>query len=224
MIIVDSNEPVDIIAELQMAGIEVEIAQLRPAADYIVGRFAIERKSSNDFYSSIYNSRLFKQLKRLNDMEDYKPVLAIHGPIPCTHKWIRIRGRPVKSSLSSDDKSKRERTAMAAFSTAINSYDRMSLVTFKSQEQFVKFIVDLHYRQTQKSRKPNKKMKAETIEEVKWNIFCQFPGIGPKGSTILQKSGISILELAMMDPIDVAERFDGIGIKRATMISKALTE
>ena len=127
-------------------------------------------------------------------------------------------------AASDDDKAKRERTAMAAFSTTVNSYDRMSLVTFKSQEQFVKFIIDLHYRQTQKSRKPNKKMKAETIDEVKWNIFCQFPGIGPKGSTILQKSGITILELAMMDPKDIAAKFDGIGIKRAELISKTLTE
>ncbi len=222
MIIVDSNEPADIVAELQMAGIEVEIAQLRPAADYIVGRFAIERKSNTDFYSSIYNSRLFSQLKRLNDMEEYKPLLAVHGPIPCTHKWIRIRGRPVKASLSNDDKAKRERTAMAAFSTTINSYDRMSLVTFKSQEQFVKFIIDLHYRQTQKAKRPVHKKKADSIKDVKWNIMSQLPGIGSKGATTLANSELSIVELGQLSPKELQKMFEGIGPKRAELIHTVL--
>lgn len=220
--LVDSNEPGDIIAELGLAGIPVEVTQLRPAADYIIGKFAIERKSNNNFYQSIYSRQLFDQLKRLNDMEEYKPILAIHGPIPCTHKWMRARGRPVKLSLSNDEKAQKERTAMSAFATSVNSYDRVSLITFKSQEQFIKFIVDLYYRQTQKAKKPSAKKRAETVGDIKWNMFCQFPGIGSKGATTLLKSELTINQLADMEPDEIAKRFSGIGLKRAKAIVEIL--
>jgi len=220
--LVDSNEPGDIIAELGMAGIPVEVTQLRPAADYIVGRFAIERKSNNDFYQSIYSGRLFEQLKNLNDMEEYKPILAVHGPIPCNHKWMRVRGRPIKLSLTKDEKAQKERTAMSAFSTSVNSYDRVSLITFKSQEQFIKFIVDLYYRQTQKAKRPVKKRKADSIKDIKWNIVSQLPGIGSKGSDTLVNSDLSIVELGQLSPKELQESFEGIGPKRAELIHTVL--
>ena len=224
-LLVDVSEPRDIIAELSYAGIPVEVVKL-DVGDYVVGHFLIERKESKDFLNSIYDSRLFRQLKEMNDQEEFKPVLIVHGPIPPRNKWIRVgkSSRPIKVSLSEEEKERRLRRIIAGLSTALNSYPRVSVLLLKDLEHFCLFLIDLYYRQTEhKSRKPVVKRKAESIEDYKWNIFSQFPGIGSKGATTLLESGISILELASMSPEEIQKRFRGIGKKRATLIHQILT-
>lgn len=223
-LLVDISEPKDIIAELNYAGIPVEVVKL-DVGDYVVGHFLIERKESKDFLNSIYDSRLFRQLKEMNDQEEFKPILIVHGPIPPRNKWIRVgkSSRPIKVSLSEEEKERRLRRIIAGLSTALNSYPRVSVLLLKDTDQFCRFLIDLYYRQTEhKSRKPVVKRKAESIEDYKWNIFSQFPGIGPKGSTTLVESGLSIHELAHLSPEEIAKHFKGIGIKRAKMIHKIL--
>lgn len=217
MILVDSSEPYDIPAELGIAGVPTDITKL-DVGDYVIGRFIIERKSSNDFYQSIYNRRIFDQLKRLNDLEDYKPILCVHGPFPPGHKWMRIKGRPIKLSLTKDEKGQKERTGISVLSTAVNSYHRVSILLLKSEEQFIKFIVDLYYRQTQKAKKPSAKKKADSLEQIKFNIFCQIPLVGSKGAQTLAKSDKSIIELSQMSVEDLCKNFNGIGKKRAEML------
>ena len=64
-VIVDSNEPKDIVFAFEQAGLKVDTTSLKPYCDYILGDLAIERKSSQDFYSSVYSNRLFKQMNEL---------------------------------------------------------------------------------------------------------------------------------------------------------------
>jgi len=222
-LLVDVSEPGDIVSELTYAGIPVKVVKL-DIGDYVVGKYLIERKESRDFLSSIYDNRLYRQLKIMTDRPDLKPLLIVHGPIPPRNKWMRIGRRPIKVSLSKEEKERRLRTMIAGLSTALNSYPRLSVLFFKNQDQFCRFIIVPYYRQSErKSKKPVVKKKAETIEDHKWNIFSQLPGIGSKGATTLLESGISILELASMSPEELQERFKGIGKKRAALIQKILT-
>lgn len=223
MIYADSNEPADIIDAITSAGIQVEIRQLRPASDYVCGNLAIERKSSQDFYSSIYSNRLFKQLYELHSMEQYKPVLCIHGSIPVTSKWIRgPTGKPMELKTSAEETKKKTKTAIATISTALKAYPRLSVLMFKNEEQFIMFIIDYYFRMTKETEKPVLKKRVETMEDIKFAIFSQFPGVGSKGSKTMIDSKITIAELCNMTAEEIKNKFQGIGDKRSESIFEIL--
>lgn len=66
LVVVDTSEPIDMVALLAREGVEVERQRLAPA-DYVVGPIAIERKSVADFHASMIDKRLFEQLGRLKE-------------------------------------------------------------------------------------------------------------------------------------------------------------
>jgi len=78
-IIVDNRERnMEILEGLAGSGIMLEFAQL-PVGDYIISkRMCVERKTVQDFESSIMNSRVFDQLDRLSH-EFGKPILILEG-------------------------------------------------------------------------------------------------------------------------------------------------
>src|SRR5207245_10479012 len=65
--------------ELRSKGASVEFRVLE-VADYIVGEYAVERKSTRDFVSSLFSGRLFNQAYRIG--EDYR------------HKILVVEGKP----------------------------------------------------------------------------------------------------------------------------------
>ena len=65
MIYINSHEPKDI-ADYLRGKTEITVKNFTPA-DYIIGDIGIERKTINDFLSSLVQKRLFEQLSRLKD-------------------------------------------------------------------------------------------------------------------------------------------------------------
>lgn len=65
-VVVDANEPLEIVDLLASKGVDVERRRLAPA-DYVVGPIGIERKSVGDFHASMIDKRLFEQLVRLKE-------------------------------------------------------------------------------------------------------------------------------------------------------------
>jgi ERCC4-type nuclease len=63
---IDLHEPNIIRTKLLEKGVELEVKKLVPG-DYIIGKIGIERKTLQDFFSSMVKKRLFEQLKRLKD-------------------------------------------------------------------------------------------------------------------------------------------------------------
>ncbi len=64
---------------LRDLGARVEL-RLLDVADYVIGDRAIERKTIDDFASSLFSGRLFEQAKRL--VESYvSPVMVIEGDL-----------------------------------------------------------------------------------------------------------------------------------------------
>ncbi|MEM2932687.1 MAG: ERCC4 domain-containing protein [Candidatus Pacearchaeota archaeon] len=79
MIIADKRERNSaIIAELKARGINIE-EKVLPIGDYIVGNTIIERKSLNDFISSMLNKRLIKQLKDLKESKFKYKLIILEG-------------------------------------------------------------------------------------------------------------------------------------------------
>jgi ERCC4-type nuclease len=79
IIIVDFRERTSKIPELIVKkGASVKFNQLT-LGDYIISeRIAVERKTAHDFIKSIYDGRLFEQLKNLSDNYEI-PILIVEG-------------------------------------------------------------------------------------------------------------------------------------------------
>jgi len=75
IIIVDNREKNSlVISELIKRNNIIEFAQL-PVADYIINNTAIERKTINDFKSSIIDKRIFSQLNELKQYPNHLLIL-----------------------------------------------------------------------------------------------------------------------------------------------------
>ncbi len=78
-LIVDANEPEDIPEKLRDLGVEFEVKKIAPG-DYVLGPVGIERKSLNDFFSSLVKKRLFEQVQRLRDAYP-QPLVILEGDL-----------------------------------------------------------------------------------------------------------------------------------------------
>lgn len=79
-VVADTREgPSGVPGILRDLGARVEL-RLLDVADYVIGDRAIERKTIDDFASSLFSGRLFEQAKRL--VESYvSPVMVIEGDL-----------------------------------------------------------------------------------------------------------------------------------------------
>ena len=76
-LVMDSNEPEDLLELLRDLGVEVERRKIAPG-DYVVGPIGIERKALYDFFNSLVRKRLFEQVRRLR--ESYpQPLVILEG-------------------------------------------------------------------------------------------------------------------------------------------------
>src|SRR5438552_15660135 len=87
-IAVDEREkPSGVPDELRSKGVSVEYRVLE-VADYIVGEYAVERKSARDFVSSLFSGRLFDQAYRIG--ESYRDkILVVEGSLDDELKRFR---------------------------------------------------------------------------------------------------------------------------------------
>ncbi len=76
---VDASEEVSGVPQLlRIAGARVR-TRLLPAGDYLVGgRILVERKAAGDFARSLYDGRLFRQLRYLKNSAP-RPLLVVEG-------------------------------------------------------------------------------------------------------------------------------------------------
>ncbi len=78
-LVIDSNEPEDVAERLQGLGVEFEVRKIAPG-DYVLGPIGIERKTLNDFFSSLVKKRLFEQVQRLRDAYP-QPLVILEGDL-----------------------------------------------------------------------------------------------------------------------------------------------
>jgi ERCC4-type nuclease len=138
----------------------------------ISDRCAVERKSVNDFISSLFDGRLIDQLNRLSEAYE-KPVLILEGDV----------------NLLYADEQRRAFFLKTLFNLTIDYNIRL---LFSSCKNLTKDILVglLHYEKFGKSRYPIARRKPKTLErrELLKFILKGFPYIGDKSAEKLLQS------------------------------------
>ena len=149
---------------LKKQGLDIEIKELK-IADYIVKETAIERKTVEDFKSSMLNKRLIKQLQ---DLQEYnKRLLIIEG----------IEEQEIYSRTNSFEGI--HPNSIRGFILSIILKYNVPILFTKNQEDTAKFISLLAKKQKREISLIHKKKALSNKEQLQF-ILEGFPGIGPK--------------------------------------------
>jgi Fanconi anemia group M protein len=171
-VIIDYRERNCLIAsELVAMDFLVEFRELK-VADYLVKDTAIERKTINDFISSMINKRLFKQLEEL---QQYKNKLLIIEGIEEQELYT-----------DSKDWTGMNPNAIRGFLLSILLKYKVPIIFTKNYKDTAKFISVLAKKQ-EKEISLNVTKKNLTKKERLQFILEGFPGIGPKTAKKLLK-------------------------------------
>ena len=158
MILVDSREKNSLVlSELYEKKHEIKI-EILPVGDYIIGNIAIERKTLNDFISSMLSKRLIEQLQNLKQFP--KQLLMLEGE----EKRINIHPNAIRGMLLS-----------------ISLDYGIPVIFSKNESETAEFLMLLDKKQ---NKPPSEislvaKRKSNTIKEQQQIILENFPGIGP---------------------------------------------
>ncbi len=201
-IIVDYREKNSlVISELVKMNFEIDLRELK-VADYLVKDVAIERKTVNDFISSMKNHRLVNQLEGLQQYE--KKLLIIEGieeqELYTDSEESRFSSEAKKKiALQSFEERAREKqgvlsegmhpNSVRGFIISILLKHNVPIIYTKDYKDTAKFISVLAKR-TEKEASLNVKKKALNKKEQLQFIIESFPGIGPANSKkLLDKFG-----------------------------------
>jgi len=199
-IIIDNREPRDIMEMINSRGARVISKQLS-VADYIVSdRIAIERKSRDDFESSLISGRLFDQVSKLKSLYD-RPVVLIEGSSP----FERIDDRAILGALAS-----------------LISDNEVSVIFTKDRERTAEIVFAFARHEQVLRRRYAKEFKAKKRidgEKIKQAMLESVYGIGPKTAETLLKRFSTIERMAKASKADLQET---IGEKKGGLLWKVL--
>ncbi|MDP3965965.1 MAG: ERCC4 domain-containing protein [archaeon] len=151
-------------SELVKNSFSVEFKELK-VADYIVKGVAIERKSVRDFFSSIFDKRLFSQMEEITQYE--KRILIIEGDLQKENKIHENALKGILLSISLDYK--------------------VPILFSKNEEETARLIRTIGNKKENSPAINPKKKTLSKDEELRF-IMESFPGIGGvKAKTLLEK-------------------------------------
>lgn len=163
-IIVDHREKNSlVISELHSLGIKSNFKQLK-VADYIVKGVAIERKTVQDFISSMINKRLLKQLEEL---KQYKENLLL------------IEGIYEQELYGDSENFGVHPNSIRGFLISIILKYKIPIIFTKNYEDTARFISVLTKRKSREVSLNVNKKSLDKKERMQF-ILEGFPGIGPK--------------------------------------------
>ena len=188
---------------LKEVGVKVEMTNL-PIGDYIVAsETVIERKSVNDFISSVFDGRLFDQCGRLRE-HFVHPAIIIEGNID---EIAQITENPL--------------VFYGAVASVVLDFKKPVIPT-PNASNTAKLLVAMCARQGKTKRPFLKKIrKSGDDHRQQLTVLCSLPGVGEKlASRMLEKFGspsksinASLAELS---------KIDGMGESRARNIRRLL--
>lgn len=203
-IIIDDRERKSGIPELiKKIGINVEIKTLQ-VGDYIVSpETVVERKSIQDFMSSIFDGRLFDQCNRLKENFQF-PIILLEGNVD-----------------EIEDITENPLVFYGAMSTIVIDF-KIPIIPTPSASDTAKLLVAMCSRKESTNGHYLKKIKKSTnIEKQQLSVLSSLPGVGEKTAirmlekfgTPLQVFGASVTDLS---------KVSGLGNERAKKIKKML--
>jgi len=188
MIVVDQREKNSlIVSDLieKQAQIELKLLEI---GDYIVGDIAIERKTLNDFISSMLSKRLMIQLQNLKQYP--KQLLILEGE---EKQKIKIHPNAIRGMLLS-----------------IMLDSNIPVIFSKTYQETADFLILLDKRQ---NKTPNEtsliqKRIGHTLQEKQQIILESFPGIGPTTAKTLLKEFKTIKQIVNSKEEDLENHLD----------------
>ena len=187
--------------ELEQLGVMVDYRVL-DIADYIVGEYAIERKSARDFVSSLFSGRLFDQAFRLG--EAYGTIILL------------VEG-DIEGEMS---RLKNPRSLWGGLISAVLDF-RLACFYTRDQKQTAQFILTLGKGGRYQGRTAGpplvvRKPKVQDLKRVQASIVGSLPTVGPRMAEQLLSNLGSVRKVFAAS---VTEMSVGAGIGR----SRALT-
>ena len=192
--------------ELRSLGVPIEFRVL-DVADYVVGSYAVERKSVRDFVSSLYSGRLFDQARRMG--EAYRTsMLVVEGDL-----WEEL---------------KRVRNSRSLWGALISSVLDFGLNMFftpdgKQTAQFL-FTLGKGGRHTKGSGGPPvivRKPRSKDLNRLQLSVLGSLPGIGPRMAEQLLGYFGSLRKVFSASMTEIAVGA-GLGRSRALALTKLL--
>lgn len=202
MIIDNRERNLNILEGLSANGVNVTVAQL-PVGDYIISdRMCVERKTTSDFESSIMNSRLFDQAKRLHEGFE-KAVLLIEG-----------------------DYNSFGLTKNVIIGTILKLYTEFNIqIIFSASDEETAYILSklAEREQTVDEREPRILGYKKAYNLYQWQvlILSSIPGIGPKLAKGLIGHFKTLKNVALASPEEMM-KISKIGKKKANMVYEIL--
>ncbi len=162
-IIVDSNEPIEIYEVLKSLLGSVDRRRLEPCDYLIGGEVCIERKTPRDFLNSIYDGRVFDQVRRILEVYE-RAILLIEGPfLGLTQREGRVIAGAMAGLLR-----------MGA-----------SVVCLADRDQTCWFIAALAREGRGGPVVARRRPKLASLSEAQLYVLTSVPGIGPKSAEAL---------------------------------------
>jgi len=205
-LVVDEREKASGVPDnLRRLGARVEF-RLLDVADYIIGDRAIERKTTDDFISSLFSGRLFDQAKRLSEAYGM-PLMVVEGDI--------------QTSL---DKISRPRVFWGSILALVLQYNVRPFFTLNDQQTSELIFTYALHLSSEKPRAPPiivKKPRISTGTQAQLLIVESLPAIGPKfADRLLQRFGtVRRIFEASMGELAI---HGGLGRSRAQKVSSIL--
>jgi len=189
---------------LKKLGVTPYFTELK-VGDYstLSNRIGIERKSSEDFISSIYDGRLFDQVRRLS--ETYKrPILLIEGGLEEALMFTR-RPRVVWGAIA---------RLLADYNISI-----VSTPSYVETAELIRLIVEKEDEAAERVEVVRAKPKLYTMREKQLFIVQGLPGIGPRLARKLLERFKTVKAIFMAKPVELEIV---VGKKRAQRILEVI--
>jgi DNA excision repair protein ERCC-4 len=202
--VIDERERKSGIPDLiKQIGVKVETMNL-PVGDYIVApETIVERKSVNDFISSVFDGRLFDQCSRLKEHFEH-PAIVIEGNVDEIDK---ITENPL--------------VFYGAISSVVLDF-KIPVIPTPNASHTAKLLISMCARQGAVKRPFLKKIrKSGDLKQQQLSILCSLPGVGEKLATrMLEKFGSTSNSLNASS-VELS-KINGMGDARAQKIRKIL--
>ena len=202
--VIDEREKKSGIPDLiKQIGVKVEMMNL-PVGDYIVApETIVERKSVNDFISSVFDGRLFDQCSRLKEHFEH-PAIIIEGNVDEIDK---ITENPL--------------VFYGAMSSVVLDF-KIPVIPTPNASHTAKLLISMCARQGAVKGPFLKKIrKSGDLKQQQLSILCSLPGVGEKLATrMLEKFGSTSNSLNASS-VELS-KINGMGEARAQKIRKIL--
>jgi len=213
-VIVDVNEPKLLIKALEAQGFTVKVEQIRFGSDEgeeriadIIGlprgSWGVERKTVEDFASSCFNKRIFRQIKKMSSAFAF-PFLLIEGDLSIKYEEFKENGKPYLDNFLRS-------TIIKANAAGVYCWIEPTIFDLAKSVKFInKYASEFEL----KDYVP----KLPSFEFQQITTLCTIPGIGEeKAKNILWACGGKLVKVARAS-VTFLSTIPGIGEKLAQQI------